>query len=108
MDLKFQVQIKIQKPVQEVYDAVHNPEKLSGYFTNGGASAPLNEGTTVQWGFADNPGEAPISFPVTVLKAIPNELIELEWHFIRVASDGRRIHDDVITLGVEVAQGNIR
>ena len=36
MELKFQVQTKIQKPVEEVFDAVHNPDKLSGYFTNGG------------------------------------------------------------------------
>jgi uncharacterized protein YndB with AHSA1/START domain len=72
MELKFQVQTRIQKPVEEVYDAVHNPEKLRGYFTNGGASGPLNEGTTVQWAFADNPDEPPASFPVTVL-------IVLEW-----------------------------
>ena len=41
MELKFKVQTKIQKPVAEVFDAVYSPEKLSGYFTNGGASAPL-------------------------------------------------------------------
>jgi uncharacterized protein YndB with AHSA1/START domain len=79
MEPKFQVQTRIQKPIEEVYGAVHNPDKLSGYFTNGGASGPLNEGTTVQWAFADNRGEAPISFPVTVLQSIPNELIVLEW-----------------------------
>jgi uncharacterized protein YndB with AHSA1/START domain len=79
MDLKFTVQTRIQKPVEEVFDAVHSPEKLSGYFTNGGASAPLHEGTTVEWAFADNPGEQPIKFPVTVTKVIPNELIEFEW-----------------------------
>ena len=61
MDLKFQVQTKIQKPIDEVFDAVYNPEKLSGYFTNGGASAPLDEGTEVEWRFADNPDEDPIS-----------------------------------------------
>ena len=79
MELKFQVQTKIQKPVEEVFDAVHNPDKLSGYFTNGGASAPLHEGTTVEWAFADNPGDETIRFPVTVLEVIPNELIVLEW-----------------------------
>ena len=78
MDLKFQVQTRIQKPVQEVFDAVQNPDKLSGYFTNGGASAPLNEGTTVEWAFADNPGE-PIAFPVIVTKVKKNELIRFEW-----------------------------
>jgi uncharacterized protein YndB with AHSA1/START domain len=79
MELKFQVQTKIQKPVEEVFDAVHNPDKLSGYFTNGGASAPLHEGTTVEWAFADNPGDEKLKFPVTVEKVIPDELIVLGW-----------------------------
>ena len=79
MDLKFKVQTKIQKPIDEVFDAVYNPSKLSGYFTNGGASAPLDEGTTVQWAFADNPGDEKLKFPVEVKKMVKNELIELGW-----------------------------
>ena len=79
MDLKFTVQTKIQKPVEEVFDAVHSPDKLSGYFTTGGASAPLNEGTTVEWAFADNPGDEKLKFPVEVKQVIPNELIVLGW-----------------------------
>ncbi len=79
MDLRFQVQTKIQRPVSEVFDAVYNPEKLSGYFTNGGASAPLVEGTTVEWAFADNPGDEKLRFPVIVKKVVPNERIELGW-----------------------------
>jgi uncharacterized protein YndB with AHSA1/START domain len=79
MELKFKVQTKIQKPVAEVFDAVYSPDKLSGYFTNGGASAPLIEGTTVEWAFADNPGDEEHKFPVVVHKVIQNELIVLEW-----------------------------
>ena len=79
MELKFAVMTKIQKPVAEVFDAVHDPKKLSGYFTNGGASAPLREGTTVQWAFEDTPGDPMPAFPVKVLKEIPEELIVLEW-----------------------------
>ena len=79
MELKFKVQTKIQKPVAEVFDAVYNPSKLSGYFTNGGASAPLEEGATVQWAFADNPGDENLKFPVEVKKMVKNELIELGW-----------------------------
>lgn len=79
MELKFNVQTKIQKPIAEVFDAVYNPKKLSGYFTNGGASAPLNEGTTVEWAFADNPGDSEHKFPVEVKKMVPNELIVLGW-----------------------------
>jgi len=79
MELKFKVQTRIQKPVAEVFDAVYNPSKLSGYFTNGGASAPLDEGTTVEWAFADNPGDEKLKFPVEVIKTVKNELIELGW-----------------------------
>ena len=75
MSLKFQVYGKIARPVAEVFDAVYNPAKLSGYFTTGGASAPLDEGTTVTWDFADFPG----AFPVKVKKVEPGRLIVLEW-----------------------------
>jgi uncharacterized protein YndB with AHSA1/START domain len=75
MQLKFQVHTKIQKPLAEVFDAVYNPTKLSAYFATGGASAPLNEGATVIWRFADYPGDA----PVTVKKLILNQLIVFEW-----------------------------
>jgi uncharacterized protein YndB with AHSA1/START domain len=75
MDLKFEVQVKIQKPRSEVFDAVYNPKKLSAYFTTGGASAPLKEGTTVTWDFADFPG----AFPVYVKKVVPGERIVFEW-----------------------------
>ncbi|HYJ92521.1 MAG TPA: SRPBCC domain-containing protein [Pyrinomonadaceae bacterium] len=79
MEIKFQVQTKIQKPIEEVFEAVQNPDKLSGYFTNGGASAPLVEGTTVEWAFEDTPGEKMGPFPVKVKKVVPNELIVFEW-----------------------------
>jgi uncharacterized protein YndB with AHSA1/START domain len=75
MQLKFQVQTKIQRPLTEVFDAVYNPTKLSSYFTTGGASAPLKEGTTVTWRFADYAGE----IPVTVSKVVPNETILFQW-----------------------------
>ena len=77
---KFEVHTIIQKPVSEVFDAVYSPKKLSAYFTTAGASAPLQEGTTVYWEFADFPGP----FPVIVKKTIPNELIVVEWE----ASEG--------------------
>lgn len=94
MDLKFQVQTKIQKPVSEVFDAVYNPDKLSGYFTNGGASAPLEEGTTVEWAFADNPGDEKFKFPVTVQKVVRNELIVFEWQ-------GAKSHNTRVEMSFE-------
>jgi uncharacterized protein YndB with AHSA1/START domain len=94
MEIKFQVQTKIQKAIEEVFDAVHSPDKLSGYFTNGGASAPLHEGTTVEWAFADNPGDEKFKFPVTVHKVIPNELIVLEWQ-------GAKDHNTTVEMSFE-------
>ncbi|HEV7643982.1 MAG TPA: SRPBCC domain-containing protein [Pyrinomonadaceae bacterium] len=79
MDLKFKVQTAVQKPVAEVFDAVYNPDKLSGYFTTGGATGPLDEGTTVKWKFADYHGADEEGFPVKITKVVPNELIVLEW-----------------------------
>ncbi len=71
----YQVQLKILKPVAEVFDAVVRPEKLSGYFVQS-ASGPLAEGTTVKWGFAEIPGEL---FDVEVREVVANEHIAFDW-----------------------------
>src|ERR1051325_85553 len=76
MELKFKVHTKIQKPVEEVFDGVHNPSKLSRYFTTEGATGPLDEGTTVYWSFADFPGPAAA---VRVKEVTPNRRIVFEW-----------------------------
>ncbi len=83
MDLKFTVQTKIQKPVNEVFDAVYNPKKLSSYFTSGGAEKPLDEGKTVMWKFKDNEGKTE-TVPVSVQRMVPNKLIQFSW----AASEG--------------------
>jgi len=75
MELKFTVQTKIQKPLAEVFDGVYNPSKITRYFATGGASAPLDVGTTVIWQFADHPGDV----PVRVKEVVPNQLIAFEW-----------------------------
>ncbi len=75
MEFKFKVHTKIQKPVAEVFDAVYNPRKLSGYFTTGGASGPLDPGKKVKWNFADYPGDV----YVQVSKMVPNESIAFSW-----------------------------
>ena len=75
MELKFRVAARIAKPVEEVYEAVADPEKLSCYFTTGGAKGRLETGQVVSWEFHDFPG----AFPVTVVEAVPNKRIVLEW-----------------------------
>jgi uncharacterized protein YndB with AHSA1/START domain len=80
MELKFKVSGRISKSVEEVFEAVVDPKKLSGYFTTGGASARLETGTTVTWDFADFPG----AFPVEVVEVEKNRKIVLRWD----ATDG--------------------
>ena len=71
MTLGFRVSARIAKPVAEVFDAVVNPKKLSGYFTTiGGASAPLVPGTTVTWWN---------EVPVEVDEVVPPKHIVLRW-----------------------------
>jgi uncharacterized protein YndB with AHSA1/START domain len=74
MTPKFQVQLKIRKPVSQVFDAVVDPAKLSSYFVQS-ASGPLTEGATVKWNFAEAPGP----FDVVVKKVVKDERIVLEW-----------------------------
>ncbi len=83
MELRFTVQTKVQRPVRDVFDAVYNPKKLSGYFTSGGSDGPLDEGKTVLWTFSDE-GMQPVTVPVTVKKMVPNSLISFSW----AASEG--------------------
>ena len=75
MDLKFRVAARIAKPVHEVFEAVADPSQLSQYFTTGGASARLEQGSTVTWDFHDYPG----AFPVEVVEVVPDEKIVLLW-----------------------------
>lgn len=80
MELKFQVQTKIQKPVAEVFDAVYNPRKLEKYFATKRASGPLDAGTTVKWEWY----HWPTAYHVHVKEMTKDELIAFEW----LAHDG--------------------
>ena len=75
MDLKFRVAARVARPVHEVFEAVADPDKLSNYFTTGGAKGGLETGATVTWDFHDFPG----AFPVQVIEVDPDRKIVLEW-----------------------------
>ena len=91
MAVKFEVHGKISRPLAVVFNAVTDPKELSSYFTTGGASAPLHEGTTVTWDFADFPG----AFPVKVTRVVPNERIEFSWEA------GERGYDTQVVMTFE-------
>ncbi|WP_373520964.1 SRPBCC domain-containing protein [Aquiflexum sp.] len=72
--LQINAALQIQKPVQEVYDAIVDPSKMSVYFISK-STAPMEEGKTVWWEFPEFEG----SSPVRVGKMKPNELIVFSW-----------------------------
>jgi uncharacterized protein YndB with AHSA1/START domain len=74
MDVRFQVQTEILRPVAAVFDAVVNPAKLSGYFIKS-STGPLVLGSTVIWKFP----EFPVETPVTVTALEPNRRLVLTW-----------------------------
>ncbi|RYZ35035.1 MAG: ATPase, partial [Myxococcaceae bacterium] len=75
MELKFKVSGRVARPVEEVFEAVADPAKLSAYFTTGGAVGRMQTGATVQWEFADFPG----AFPVEIVEVEKNRRILLQW-----------------------------
>ncbi|MEN7535775.1 SRPBCC domain-containing protein [Aurantiacibacter flavus] len=75
MQVNFRISGRIAKPVEEVFEAVADPAKLSEYFTTGGARGRMEAGSTVLWDFHDFPG----AVPVEVVEVLPNEKIVIEW-----------------------------
>ncbi len=63
----------IPKPVDEVFDAVIDSGKFTGYFAHN-ASGNLIEGNTVTWEFGES-----YKFDIVVKQIRKNELIKLEW-----------------------------
>jgi uncharacterized protein YndB with AHSA1/START domain len=84
MEPRFEVQLKIRKPVAEVFDGVVNPRKLAGYFVKT-ASGPLVEGQTVMWSF----DEVPEPFPVKVRQVVKDQRIVFEWEAAEGGYDTR-------------------
>ena len=99
MELRFKVSAHISRPVHEVFEAIADPAKLSGYFTTGGAKGRLETGATVTWDFHDFPG----AFPVRVVEVEPDRRIVLRW----AANDpgAPAEYDTTVTITFEAIEG---
>jgi uncharacterized protein YndB with AHSA1/START domain len=98
MELKFEVSAHIGRPVDQVFEAVADPDQLSCYFTTGGARGRLETGATVSWDFHDFPG----AFPVEVVEVEANSRIVLRWD----ADEGYKTEVTIVFEPVE--QGRTR
>jgi uncharacterized protein YndB with AHSA1/START domain len=102
IDLTVKVEGRVQRPVEDVFDAVYHPQKISSYFVTAGASAPLDEGKTVTWEFADFPGP----FPVEVKQCIPQEKIVFEWEASHKLENGQPYNTTVTFEFKKIADDN--
>ncbi len=74
MSLQSKVSLKINQSVEQVFDAIVNPQKMCGYFTST-ASALMTEGSVITWTWADM--NAQLVIKVQQIKL--NETITFQW-----------------------------
>jgi uncharacterized protein YndB with AHSA1/START domain len=74
MQLEIKAALQIQRPVEEVYEAIVDPEKMKHYFISFG-SGRLEEGATITWKFP----EFDMEVPVKVGKVEENQYISFNW-----------------------------
>jgi len=72
--LDIKTQINIQKPINEVYEAIMNPDKLSVYFI-GSSTGRMEEGKTLTWTFP----EFDAKFAIRVDKIQKDKHISYYW-----------------------------
>jgi len=74
MELKVKTQIKIAKPVSDVFNAIIDNKKMEKYFITSG-SAPMEEGKTVVWEWADYNAKIDIH----IGKIEKNKFVSFRW-----------------------------
>ena len=72
MEIKFSITSKINKPVEEVFKAVVDPEALSSYFTTV-SSGPMEVGETILWKWGSEESE------IRVIELEENRTISFRW-----------------------------
>lgn len=76
--LKINTALQISKPVDEVYEAIIDPQKMSNYFIAEG-SGRMEEGKTLTWRFPEFSEEA----GVEVVEITPLEYVSFQWEGAR-------------------------
>ncbi len=117
MKLIAKATIQIQKPIDEVFEAIVNPEKMTKYFISE-SSGRLETGKELMWKFPEFPGE----FRVKDIKVEDNRLISFVWDeetvvnisleaqpdgstIVRVTEDGKINNPDNIKWLTENTEG---
>jgi uncharacterized protein YndB with AHSA1/START domain len=117
MNLIAKATIQIQKPIDEVFEGIVNPEKMTKYFISG-SSGRLETGKELVWKFPEFPGE----FPVKQIRVDANRSVSFVWDeetvvnisleaqpdsstIVRVTEDGKINNPDNIKWLTENTEG---
>ncbi len=73
-EYEIKVALQILKPATEIFEAIVDPERMSGYFLKQG-SARMEENTRVMWEFPEFEG----AFAIDVKSVIPHKYISFTW-----------------------------
>ncbi|MGK7391905.1 MAG: SRPBCC domain-containing protein [Candidatus Cyclobacteriaceae bacterium M2_1C_046] len=76
--LQINTALQISRPKEEVFKAIVDPQKMSGYFILE-STGPMEEGSRLTWRFPEF--EERVS--VSVLKVTPHEKISFEWEGVK-------------------------
>src|SRR5690554_1827529 len=74
MKLKAKANLQIQKPIEEVFEAIINPTHMTKYFISE-SSGRMEAGKELTWEFGDFPGK----FPVKIQEVQTNQSVSFVW-----------------------------
>ena len=109
MNLETNVSIQIQKPIEEVFEGIVNPEKMTNYFISE-SSGRLESGKEVFWKFP----EFSDTYPVNEIITVANQSISFVWDPETLVSITLENMPDKSTLvrvnenGKELNQNNLK
>lgn len=117
MRLESNATLQIQKPINEVFEGIVNPEKMTNYFISE-SSGRLETGKIVLWKFP----EFPDKYPVEHIKIEPNRSISFIWDpdtvvmitleelpdkstLVRIKEAGKELNEDNLKWVLENTEG---
>ncbi len=74
MKLTSKASLQIQKPIEEVFEGIVNPEMMTKYFISE-SSGRMESGKDLIWAFP----EFEARFPITEVKIVPNQSVSWVW-----------------------------
>lgn len=96
MKLTARVSLQIQKPVEEVFEAIVNPQIMTKYFISE-SRGRMETGKELFWEFGDFPGK----FPVKVTEVQSDSMVSFVWDeetIVRIILEEQTDKSTVVTI----------